>query len=119
MARKKATTKKKKSTKKKTRSSNGVNKSEAVRGQLRKDSNAKPKEIAATLNEQGINVEPAYVSIIKTKFNKGETGAGKRGRKGRAGTQSYDDLLMAKKFADQMGGIANARAAVDTLARLQ
>ncbi|MEX0936993.1 MAG: hypothetical protein WDZ59_03975 [Pirellulales bacterium] len=95
-----------------------VNKSEAVRDQLRRDPDAKPKAISAALAEQGIKVEPAYVSIIKTKFKTAPNGQGRRGR-GRGGKVDIDNLLVAKRFAEQMGGVDQARQALDVLDRLR
>src|SRR5206468_3730430 len=58
---------------------------EAIRQALAANPGKKPKEIAADLKGQGVEVTPALVSQIKSKSKGGkETGGAKRGRKARA-----------------------------------
>ena len=103
--------------------SGAVNKSEAIRNYLRGKPKAGPKEIAAELGKDGVDVTPGFVSTIKTDFRK------KKGRKGRkkgaGGGRPADDrvslsaLVQAKKMVDDIGGIDKAKNAIDALARLQ
>lgn len=103
----------------------GANKSQAIRDYQTAHPEAKPQEIAAALKEQGFDVTPGYVSTIRS-LDKKKTGkkAG-RGRPAAAAVAapsgeglSIATLLTAKKLATQLGGIANAKAAIDALARL-
>ena len=42
-----------------------VNKAKAVREALAKNPKGSPKEVAAAVTEQGVDVSPSYVSLIK------------------------------------------------------
>ena len=114
MAKKKTATKRR--PKKRT-----VNKSEAVRDFMNSNPDAKPKEIAEALSKKGIKVTPQAVSTIK--FNAAKKSAPKAGRRGRPaaaknGTVKVDSLLKAKQFAEQLGGVDQAKQALDVLAKL-
>jgi hypothetical protein len=76
------------------------------------------KDIIAKLAEKKIKVSPAQVSNIKSSM-KAAAGGGGSGRRSAAGSPSIDDLVAAKKFADQLGGVAAAQRALDVLARLR
>ncbi|MBX7073472.1 MAG: hypothetical protein K1X71_10030 [Pirellulales bacterium] len=97
-----------------------ISKAEHVRqmiGHLGMDT--RPKDIIAKLAEKNIKVSPAQVSNIKAVMKKsGSSGSG-RGRRSAAGSLSIDDLVAAKKLADQLGGVAAAQRALDALARLR
>lgn len=97
----------------------GVNVSQIIRDYKSVHKRAKPKEIAAALNEQGTKVSAGYVSTILSNARK------KRGRKGTRGAaaapakrDAYGKLVQAKKFVDQIGGVEKAREALDALARI-
>jgi hypothetical protein len=103
-----------------------VNKSQLIREIKEKQPSLKPMAICDILaDEHGSKVAPAYVSTIlsqaKAKQLSGRV-PGKRGRPSlaisRAGTVSFDNLLKAKQLIHQMGGIMEARAAVDAIARI-
>jgi hypothetical protein len=103
-----------------------VNKSQLIREIKEKDPSLKPIGICEILEEEhGIKVMPAYVSTIlsqaKAKQLSGKV-PGKRGRPSlaisRAGNVSFDHLLKAKQLVAQMGGVVEARAAIDALARI-
>ena len=84
---------------------------------------AKPKEVSAQLKKKGISVTPAFVSTIRSTSKK----RGKIGRPGRPvgsvsktrnGQVSVDTLLAAKELVDQMGGISQAKTAINALEKL-
>ena len=97
----------------------GPNKSEAIRNYKNSNPDAGPKAIAAALADDGIVVTPAFVSTVLSndKRKSGRIG-GRRGRRPAGGEASLDSLIQAKKLAEQMGGIEQARAALDALERI-
>lgn len=100
-----------------------INKSEAIRKYMTEHPDAGPTAVAQALNaREGWRISPAYVSTIKNKVRETK-GRGRRGRGGgrRAGGRgavSEQALLKAKELARLMGGINQAKAALDLLARL-
>lgn len=98
----------------------GVNKSQIIRDYMGQHPKEGPSAVAAALNKrEGWKITPAYVSTIKSNAKKKTPG--KRGRKpGRraAGSISEASLLQAKKLAEQLGGVTEAKAALDLLAKL-
>jgi len=101
------------------RSKSNVNKSQAIRDYVSSNPGAKPKEIAVALAAQGVDVTPAFVSTLKSNAKRN---AGKVGRRGRpraaAGDFGIESLVQAKKLADKMGGVAQARQALNALAKI-
>jgi hypothetical protein len=112
-----------------------ANKSQAIRDFLTANPKAKPRQVVAALKEQGHDITAAYVSTIKSLDKKKNGKVGRRGRPAgstkaaaaaaaavQAGTAGNDNflqsLLTAKKLAEQLGGIAQAKAAIDALAKL-
>ena len=109
-----------------------VNKSEAIRDYLAANKGAKATAIVAALAEKGITFAPPLVyAIIK------KNGGGRKGRKAKTtkvpkttrgtktipglngdGRFSLDTLLAAKKLSDALGGVDQAKAALDVLAKL-
>jgi hypothetical protein len=107
----------------------GPNKSAAIREYLDVHKRAKPKEIVAAMKEKGLDVSPQMVSTIKTKHRKrrGRKMSGQdvgngpvNSRRGRpsSGKIAIEQLIVAKRFADQVGGVRAAREALDVLAKL-
>lgn len=102
-------------------------KTQAVRDVLKANPRKEPKEIIALLKEQGIEVSSNYVSGIKFQMNKK-----KGGRKKTAPAPAPEAtapalpkdavsvglLQKAKKLAAQLGGIKEAKAAIDALAQI-
>jgi hypothetical protein len=112
-------------------SSNGASKSEAIRTYKSSHEDAGPTAIAAALTKEGTKVTPAFVSTVlsnaKRKGGKGRRKMGRRkmvrrGRRpavaSRHSSDPVDRLIQAKKLAEQMGGVEQARAALDALARI-
>lgn len=100
----------------------GPNKSVAIRSYRNDNPEAGPKAIAAALADDGIKVTPAFVSTVlsndKRKSGKSSGRGRGPGRRAAGSDSSVDSLIQAKKLADQMGGIEQARAALDALARI-
>ena len=97
-----------------------LNKAQAIRDQfMAQGRSARPKDVIAALKAMGITVSSAQVSNIKTSLSKK-----KRTRLAAAnghaanGEISLTALLEAKKLADQLGGLAVVKQAVDALSRL-
>lgn len=118
--------------------SGGPNKSAAIRDYVTANPEAKPPEIVGAMKQQGIEVSPAFVSTIKSKT----LGSGAKKKKGRKagrpkgtaktagaaapvaksksgqGNVSLDQLLKAKKLAGELGGVSQARAALEALEKI-
>jgi hypothetical protein len=98
----------------------GTNLSEEIRKYVAANPKAKPKAVSAGLAEAGVKVTPVYVSTILSNERRKSGKRKRRGRKpGRPGTSdAHASLILAKKLADQLGGVNKARAALDTLAKI-
>jgi hypothetical protein len=115
---------KKRATKKKAASS----KSRHIREYLQHNPDAGPKQIVADLAARGIDVSQSLAVQVKARLRHKRPGrkkraAGKRmavpSRSQAALAISADELFEAKKFADRLGGIEQAREALETLERLR
>ncbi|MDX1945901.1 MAG: hypothetical protein SFU86_10930 [Pirellulaceae bacterium] len=100
--------------------SGGPNKSLAIRTYKEDHADAGPKEIAEALGKSGVKVTPQFVSTVLSNAKKkgGKGRKGKKGGKSTDGASTLANLIQAQKLAAKMGGIENARAALDTLAKL-
>jgi hypothetical protein len=93
---------------------------------------AGPTAIMDGLKAQGVKVSAALVSAVK--YSKKPKGRGRRGRKRRvasvvgsaptaaqtsAAGLSVSELLDAKRLTDQLGGLAQAKQALETLEQLR
>jgi len=106
----------------------GPNKSAAIRDYKSKHADAGPKEIAAALVGDGVKVTAGFVStVLSNDKRRGRKGRRKPGPKpgrpsaGRAKGQAGDalsKLVLAKKLSDQLGGVEQARAALNALAQI-
>lgn len=112
-----------------------VNRSQLIREYLALHPEEGPKAIREGLKNQGYTVTPALINRVKY----GTGTSGKKRRKKRSGRPpmaraaaasaparasesdmlSLDSLVQAKKLAEALGGVANARAALAALAKLQ
>ena len=108
---------------KKTKKS--MSKAGAIRDYKAAKPDSKPKEIAEYLNSQGFDLTAQYVSMILSNDRRKNGTARTRtatarvkstGRK--PGNLSIDDVLVAKSFVDQVGGIEAAQAAVEAFAKI-
>lgn len=105
--------------------SSGGNKSSAIRKYKSENPDAGPKIIAEALNKEGLKVTAGFVSTVLSNDKKRSGQGGRRGRRrgrpaasGRGGDVAVAQLIQAKKLADQMGGVEQARQALDALAKL-
>ncbi|MFM7072910.1 MAG: hypothetical protein ACKO38_14065 [Planctomycetota bacterium] len=108
-----------------------INKSQLVRDYLAKNPKATPKAIATALGQQGVVVTPNYVSIVKFQMKR------LRGRARKpvvvappdafdakpveqkvAEKFSLETLIQAKKLAEALGGVDNARQALAALSKI-
>ncbi len=102
----------------------GINKSQAIRNHLAKQPDDGPKTVVAALGKKKITVTESLVSHVKYALaNKKKR---RRKKKKAATTQrtvsdkiSISTLVLAKKMADQLGGIEKAKTALAALAKLQ
>ena len=103
-----------------------VNKSQAIREFMAKNPDSTPKTIREGLLEQGVDASVGLISAVKYGGKNASNGGSRRvrrvirrgrGRSSGAGITS-DDLIRAKQFAEEIGGIANARQALELLEQL-
>jgi hypothetical protein len=95
-------------------------KSASIRNYKTDHPDAKPKEIAEALSKSGEKVTPAFVStVLSNDKRRGKKRRGGKRKAGRAaGKSGFENLVQAKRLADQMGGVAKAKAALDALAKI-
>jgi len=111
----------------------GHNKSELIRDYKKNDPNLGPKAIAGLMmSEHGEDVSAQFVSTVLSMAKKRDGKGVRRGRgrppgSGKAASKvaaksgvgiSVDLLVKAKKLAKELGGVEEAKAALDALARL-
>lgn len=117
------------------RGKDGVNKSAAIREMFEQHGLGVPaKDVITALAARNITVSSAHVSnertrqLDKNKKQRGTRPGSPNGRRGRgpgrpavaASVSSMaDTLLEAKRLADLVGGVEEARRALDLLAKLQ
>ena len=92
-------------------------KSQAIRDYLAANKRAKAAEVVAALAEKGLTVTATSVYNLKARKR-----MGKRRRKAEATGQvvglSITNLIAAKKLVDAVGGVDQAREAINALAKL-
>ena len=81
------------------------NKAAKIRAALADNPSAAAKEIVQTLAAQRVRVSPAQVYNVKSAMAKPKV-------------DGYASLIQAKKMANALGGVEQARAALDVLAKL-
>jgi len=109
-------------------------KSAAIREYVATHPDAGPTAVCAALKAKGITISPAHVSNVKAamvKKAKKSAGSassngrarrkpGRRGRPAGAGDSvSLSQLVEARKFAAQVGGVDHAVSLLQSLAKLQ
>lgn len=99
----------------------GKSKSQHIRDYLAANPGATPNQIKDGLAKQGVKVSTGLASNVKYTSGTGAKKKKKPGRRGRpkATPLSAQNLLDAKKLADDLGGIGEARKALDALEKLQ
>ncbi len=108
--------------------SGGVSKSDLIRTTSAENPKAGPTEVATLIQtSHGVKVSPAMVSTVlsQDRSRGGKPArrgrppkAGRPGRKSDGSKLSIDALVRIKKLADEMGGVAEARRALDALSQL-
>lgn len=92
-----------------------VNKSKMILNYCAKHPEAKPKEVAATLNKSDkLGISAQYVSTIKSKHR--GVGGGSTATRRRV---DLHGLIEAKKFIERVGGLKAAQDAINAIAQLQ
>lgn len=91
-------------------------KSAAIRDYLAANPGARTVDVVAALKKQRIRVSSQMVSNLKGKGGSGKPKKRTAAKSG--GLPSIEDLIAAKKLADQLGGVEQARAAIALLAKL-
>ncbi len=95
-------------------------KSAAIRDYKTNHPNAKPKEIAETLNQSGLKVTPQYVSTILSNDRRGRRTVGRpvgRPRKSGAGG-AFNHLLAVKRLVSEVGSVQAAQDAISQYSKL-
>lgn len=101
----------------KARRGREINKSQSIRDYIKSNPGQGPTAVADALNSrEGWKISAAYVSTIKNKMKPSSRGPRPAG--GRAAGVNEKSLIQAKELAKQAGGINQAKAALDLLARL-
>jgi hypothetical protein len=101
-----------------------VNKTQAIRDYFADHPKAMPKDAAQALTEMhGVEFTPGMVSNIKSQMGKKRRPAGRPGRPRKPAAKTnadvkVDELLAAKRLAEQLGGVDKARHALDVLGKL-
>lgn len=96
-----------------------VNKSELIRNYKAEHPEAGPSAIVEALAQQGVTVTPAFVStVLSNAKRKSRRRSSRRPAAGRAAGNGVATLVQAKQFAEKLGGIEKARAALDALAKI-
>jgi hypothetical protein len=91
-------------------------KSAAIRDYLVMNPGTKSKDVVIALKQRGVRVSAQMVSTLKGKV--GGKSVKTRAAAEKGGLPSIEDLITAKKLADQLGGVENARAAIAVLVKL-
>jgi hypothetical protein len=100
-----------------------INKSQKIREHLTKNPKATPKAVVDALKAEGVEVSSPLVSQVKSKGS-GKSKGRKAGRKKAAAVATIQpgltvtDLRNVKKVVDRLGGIKQARKALDVLQEL-
>ena len=89
------------------------NKSVLIREYMAKKPDATANEIVDALAAKKVQVSAAYIYALK-----GKNGKPKAGKAKSAALSGVDALVKAKKMADQLGGVDQARELLATLAQL-
>ncbi len=93
-----------------------INKSAKIREAFETlGADTRPKDVIAALAKRKIKVSPAQVSNIKVTLEVGMS----NGRNGSSDRFSLASLLVAKRFAEQMGSLEKAQGALAALAKLR
>ena len=91
------------------------NKTQAIKQYMEEHPDAGPKKVAEALSKAGIKVSAQYVSTIKSNHKRRQPSLGK--------LEDCDiplsSILAAKRLVEQVGGVDEARAALEALTLLR
>ncbi len=99
-------------------------KTAAIKAALKANPKKAPKEIAELLNAEGWDVKAQNVSVVKSAMKKGKKKAKKAPPPPEAGPAVPKDavsvglLVKAKKLVKELGGVKEAKNALNALAQL-
>lgn len=100
----------------------GPNKSHEIRDYRLANPAAPPKETAEAMKKAGITVHPILSARFLSQAKRKGCKIGKPGRNpnslGTPAKNEFEQLLRAKRLADTLGGVNQARTTLDALARL-
>jgi len=101
-----------------------INKSQAIRDFVTDNPSAGPTEAATKLTETlGVKITPNNVSTVKFQMKKDGAKPTKKSRGGRPasanGQVGFDEMMAAKDLAAKVGGVDQAKRALEALAKLQ
>lgn len=97
-------------------SKKGASKSAAIREYRSTHPDAKPKEIAESLNQAGHKITPQYVStILSNDRSKGTKG---RRRGGIAASSSIGQLMAVKRLVGEVGSVKAAQQVIAQYSKL-
>ena len=102
--------------KKRPKKDTDVNKSQAIRDHMVACPEDGPKAIAAALGKKGIRVSAAFVSVVKS-TDKKKTHRSAKARSGDV-METMKVLESAKTLVDQLGGVDEAKTAIDAYGKL-
>lgn len=92
-----------------------MSKSEAIRKFKEENPTIGPKRIAASLNSEGYEVTAQFVSTVLSNDRRKN---GLINRKKSVDELSVTDLQVAKELVEKLGGIENAKTALDAYSEL-
>lgn len=100
-----------------------TNKSQAIRDFASAHPSAKPREIAEGLKKSGLEVKAQFISNVLSKAKQAtpkntKVSKVRRASKPSSGNLSVESLLTMKKAIDQVGGLDEAKAAIDAIDKL-
>lgn len=99
-------------------------KSGAIRAYMADHPAEGPTEVSQALNKQGIKVSPAYVSTIKTASKASKNGHATNGGAANNGSakpmpaEYLEQLIVTRRYVEQVGGVESAAVLVDSLRKL-
>lgn len=95
-----------------------LNKSQMIREYAKTNAGLGPTEIARNMSHGKFKISPALVSQVLKKKRKKRKYTRRESANGAGDQISLEAIMAAKKLADSLGGVAQAKAAVDVLAKV-
>ncbi len=107
-----------------------VNKAEEIRNYYKSNPSAKPSQVQAALKAKGIDVSTQQISTTRLNAIKsgklklaGKAASSKAGRPAKSTVSdstsiSIGSLTQAKQLIEEAGGVSNAKAVIDAVAKI-